>query len=67
MNKVFNSMMMILILVFGFVIVQRYVRTKRSLLGTGSQGTFQIETIPVSNREDPLSKVKEICCFETKK
>jgi hypothetical protein len=67
MNKVFNSVLVLIILIFGCVIVHRHVRAKRSVCGSGNIGTFQIETIPVSSREDPLSKVKEICYFETQK
>lgn len=70
MNKVLNGIFIVMALftvVFGFIIVERYLQATNSVRGMESQGKFNIETIKISNIPVPPPKVKEICYFETQK
>jgi hypothetical protein len=70
MNKVSNILFYVIILsipVFGFIIINRYLQAKNSVMLAETHGKYQIETVKISNIQQNLPKVREICYFETQK
>jgi hypothetical protein len=66
LNVIF-SVFLFLVMIFGLIIINRYLQAKKSIFSDKNKVEYHIETVRISNITRSFPKIKEICYFETLK